>query len=72
MAPYVVWRELHYHSHHRVRDLLVNWQRWRRLHIRNVMDLVAALILVMKWRRAPVDALAVLNTKKTTETPSGL
>jgi hypothetical protein len=55
--------------HRRVRDVLVDGRRWRRLYIHHITDLVAALVLVTKRRRAPVDALAVLNTQ-TAETPS--
>jgi hypothetical protein len=35
-------------------------------YVRNVADLVAALILVAQWCRAPVDALTVLQTQDVT------
>jgi hypothetical protein len=33
------------------------------MYVRNIVDLVIALILVAQWCRAPVDALAVLKTQ---------
>jgi hypothetical protein len=33
------------------------------LNVCSVADLVTALVLVAKWCRAPVDALAVLKTQ---------
>jgi hypothetical protein len=36
------------------------------VYVCNVLDLVAALILVTQWRRAPVDALAVLQKQDMT------
>jgi hypothetical protein len=39
---------------------------WRRLHVRHVADLVAALVLVAQWYRVPVDAFTVLPNKTNT------
>jgi hypothetical protein len=49
--------------HHRVGKVLVDGRRWCRLDVRRVTDLVAALLLVSQWRRAPVDTLAMLHTR---------
>jgi hypothetical protein len=47
----------------RVGDVLVDGVSRRCLHVRHITDLVAVLVLVTQWCRAPVDALAVLKNK---------
>jgi hypothetical protein len=39
---------------------------WCCLYIRIITDLVATLIFVAQWCRAPVDAIAVLQTQDVT------
>jgi hypothetical protein len=52
--------------HHRVGDVFVDGRSWCCLYVRNVADLVVALVLVAQRCGTPIDAFAVLQKQDMT------